>query len=321
MAGAEGAGAEGPDAGIRRDEADTVGAAAIRAAETAGANAHHRRAESRPEAGEHGPGDSAPPTGLAIDEATLDELFERPPRPRLRIGVGAAVVLVLVVLGLAIAVTALQPSHSLALPPAGDTTPSGPPGASAGASAGASGAPAVSLGGSGAGGTGKNASVVFVHVLGAVRAPGVYELPGGSRIVDAVSRAGGLADDADPAGVNLARVVVDGEQVRIPRQGEASAPAGAIPGAAGPASGGGASAASGGAAGAPGGAGVPGALINLNTASVAELDALPRVGPVMAQRIVDYRTANGPFRSVDDLKQVAGIGDATFAGIAPLVTV
>ncbi|MCD2441958.1 helix-hairpin-helix domain-containing protein [Agromyces sp. SYSU K20354] len=141
---------------------------------------------------------------------------------------------------------------------------------------------------------------VLVHVLGAVSRPGLVELEAGARVVDAVAAAGGLTPEADPAGVNLARPVVDGEQLVVPVVG-AVAPPGAV--------GGGAS------AGAPAGDG----LVHLNTADVAELDTLPRIGPALAQRIIDWRDANGPFTSVEQLLDVAGIGDAVFAGLADKV--
>ena len=140
------------------------------------------------------------------------------------------------------------------------------------------------------------ASTVTVHVIGEVRRPGVYELPGGARVRDAVDAAGGLLGAADDAGVNLARVAVDGEQIAVPRKGETAAAAG----------------------GSAGAGAVPG-KVNLNTATAAELDALPGVGPATAAKIVADRTANGPFRSVDDLMRVSGIGPAKFDALKDLV--
>jgi competence protein ComEA len=151
------------------------------------------------------------------------------------------------------------------------------------------------------------AGVVTVHVVGQVKRPGVVELAAGSRVSDAVERAGGASSGADLGGVNLARVVLDGEQIRVPKQGE-SLPtqdaAGATPGTPG-----------------GGGGSVSGGLLNLNTASVAQLEDLPGVGPVLAQRIIDWRTEHGRFTSVDELAEVSGIGEKMFAQLQPKVTV
>lgn len=155
--------------------------------------------------------------------------------------------------------------------------------------------------------TGAPASpVLLVHVLGAVAEPGLVELEPGARVVDAIAAAGGLTAEADASGVNLARPVTDGEQLLVPRPGEAPPPqAGAAGGASG----------AGGAPGTAGGAGV----VRLNTAGLAELDTLPRIGPALAQRILDWRAANGGFTSVEQLLEVAGIGDAVFAGLVDRV--
>jgi competence protein ComEA len=149
---------------------------------------------------------------------------------------------------------------------------------------------------------------LFVHVLGAVRTPGLFQVHDGARVVDAVAAAGGFADDANQGGVNLARVIADGEQIVVPRVGEDLPP---------PASG----AASGGAAGTATGAGgvTPTTPVNINTATTAELERLPRIGPAMAQRIVDWRTTNGRFTSVDDLLSVTGIGQKTLDEFKDLV--
>jgi competence protein ComEA len=157
----------------------------------------------------------------------------------------------------------------------------------------ASGAPGAS-GGSGAPAT------ILVDVAGWVRTPGVYEFRTGDRVVDAIDAAGGARPGALLASLNLAAPLTDGTQVLVPKQGAtvgASAPVTA------------------------GTSGAPGALINVNTASVTELEELPGVGEVIAQAIVDYRTENGPFTAVDQLVDVSGIGDATLANIRDLVTV
>ncbi len=143
-------------------------------------------------------------------------------------------------------------------------------------------------------------SAVVVHVSGAVASPGIYRLRAGDRVVDAIAAAGGFAADAARDALNLARPLADGEQLSVPTPTEA-------PGA------------SGGAAGT--GAGSAGARINLNTATVAELDTLPRIGAALAQRIVDWRTANGRFTSVDDLRAVPGIGDKMLQSLRARVTV
>jgi competence protein ComEA len=153
------------------------------------------------------------------------------------------------------------------------------------------------------------AGVLVVDVVGQVRRAGVVRLPPGSRVLDAVEAAGGAKASADLNLVNLARVLVDGEQIVVPKPGEivpgAPGPQGVGAGATGPGSTGGAA----------------GALVNLNTADVAALDSLPGVGPVLSQRIADWRTAHGRFSTVDELGEVSGIGDKLLAQIRPKVTV
>lgn len=143
-------------------------------------------------------------------------------------------------------------------------------------------------------------AVVVVDVAGKVRRPGIATLPLGSRVVDALEAAGGARRGVDLTGLNLARVLVDGEQivVGIPPAGGVAAPAASAPGAA---------------AGA-------GLLVNVNTASQGELEELPGVGPVTATAILQWRADNGPFTAVDELMEVSGIGEATLAEIAPFVT-
>jgi competence protein ComEA len=148
---------------------------------------------------------------------------------------------------------------------------------------------------------------LLVHVVGRVRHPGVYEVEPGGRVADAVEAAGGLLGDACAAAINLARVVSDGEQIAVPSEQEAkSTPAGGA--AAGTAAG----------AATPG-SGAPGGLVDVNTADAALLDTLPGVGPATAQRIIADRQANGPFRGVDDLGRVSGIGPKKLEQLRSLV--
>lgn len=157
---------------------------------------------------------------------------------------------------------------------------------------------------------------IIVHVAGAVLRAGIVELPEGSRLHEAIAAAGGSATDADPDQLNLAAVLEDGQKVLVPRQGE-TAPAG------GPA-GGGAAVGDTSARGSPtDGDGSPpvAGKINLNTAGPDELAALPRVGPVLAQRIVDWRVQHGKFQRVEELDAVDGIGPKLLAVLLPLVRV
>jgi competence protein ComEA len=149
---------------------------------------------------------------------------------------------------------------------------------------------------------------VVVYVCGAVRSPGVVRVPADARVTDALALAGGPAAGAELSAVNLAAKVVDGQQIVVPERGAAVA-AGTTSGAGGSASAAGGSAA------------VPGAPVNINSASLEELDALSGVGPATAQKIIDYRVANGPFKTVDDIKNVSGIGDAKFAAMKDSITV
>jgi competence protein ComEA len=146
-------------------------------------------------------------------------------------------------------------------------------------------------------------SDVVVDVDGAVRRPGVVELPGGSRVVDAIDAAGGLRRGADTGALNLAQVLLDGEQVVVPR-------AGAV-GTTDPAGGASPVPAPGSQATSP--------LVSINTATEAELETLPGIGPVLAAAIVEWRTQNGGFTSVEQLQDVSGIGPTTYAELAPLV--
>ena len=193
--------------------------------------------------------------------------------------------------------------------PGGPTEP-GTDGASSGDGASGTSEPDRLDAGGGAGAVAATTSVA-VHVVGQVSSPGVVEVAAGSRVIDAIAAAGGLTETADPGAVNLARLVVDGEQIYVPVPGEeipvAPAPAGTTSAAQDP----------GAAANATG----PGAVINLNTADVAALDTLPGIGPAIAGRIIDWREAHGSFAAVDDLLEVAGIGPAVLTKIRDLVTV
>ncbi|MDZ4167026.1 MAG: ComEA family DNA-binding protein [Coriobacteriia bacterium] len=146
--------------------------------------------------------------------------------------------------------------------------------------------------------------VLVVHVAGCVVRPGVYDLPVGARVADAVAAAGGVLDGAATDAVNLARLLADGEQVYLPSEEEA-------------ARGGPATAAS---AGAQAGSAAAGSAVNINAANATELETLPGVGPATAQKIVDDREKNGPFAAPEDLMRVPGIGPKKFEALADLVT-
>ena len=135
---------------------------------------------------------------------------------------------------------------------------------------------------------------LVVHVVGAVRRPGLFRLVEGSRVADAVARAGGPTPRAELSAVNLAAPLADGQQVVVPLRGAAAAAAGAGPAA--------------------------GTKVSLGAATVEQLDELPGIGPVTAQKIVDWRAAHGPFRSVEDLDDVPGIGPARIEQLRELVT-
>jgi competence protein ComEA len=141
------------------------------------------------------------------------------------------------------------------------------------------------------------ASLVVVHVVGAVRSPGLYRLRDGTRVADALARAGGATRRADLAAVNLAAPLADGSQIVVPRR--APPGTGATPSASTPS--------------AP-------AKVSLASATLEQLDALPGVGPVTAQKILDYRQQHGAFRSVDDLDAIPGIGPARVEQLRDLVT-
>lgn len=144
---------------------------------------------------------------------------------------------------------------------------------------------------------------VTVHVRGKVARPGVITVPAGSRVIDAIEAAGGLRPGATTGDLNLARLLVDGEQVAV--------------GVRQPSDAGSRAAGAAGAEPAP----TSGGLLDLNAATAAELEALPGIGPVLAARIVQWRVDNGPFTDVEILGEVSGIGDALMAQLRPLVRV
>ncbi|MCO8129014.1 ComEA family DNA-binding protein [Acidimicrobiia bacterium EGI L10123] len=143
------------------------------------------------------------------------------------------------------------------------------------------------------------AGPVVVHVAGAVVAPGVHQLPPGSRVIDAVEASGGLTPDADAGAVNLAAEVVDGSQVYVPRIGEVPPPP--PPG--------------------PDGSSVEAGPVDLNAADATLLETLPGIGPATAAAIIDHRERHGPFATVDGLLAVRGIGEAKLAALRDLVRV
>lgn len=194
-------------------------------------------------------------------------LLVAPPRSRWRVALGAVVVLLLIGLGAAVVASLLVPrggSVSIAAPSATAGVPD-------------------------------EVLTVVVHVLGAVPEPGLYRLPEGSRIVDAIAAAGGFGAEADRGALNLARVLGDAEQILVPVVGAA-----------------------------PQSGGAPGVdasgRVQLNTADREALETLPRVGPAMAERIIAWRDEHGGFRSIEDLRQVSGIGAKTFEALQALVT-
>lgn len=126
---------------------------------------------------------------------------------------------------------------------------------------------------------------LLVHVAGSVKNPGLYELPTGSRVADAIDAAGGVTKKSDADSVNLARELVDGEQISVGASAQSTSNG-----------------------------------ISINNSSATQLDELPGIGPVLAERIVEHRTANGPFRSIDELSDVSGIGDSVLEQIRTMVT-
>lgn len=220
------------------------------------------------------------------------DFFSRyaPRASRLRFAVSRVAVLVLVLVVLAwigLSILLAPPPTTTQLQTVPLVSDPSPPGPSAASSAD----------------PGSSAGAVTVHVVGAVKRPGVYTLPAGSRIADALEAAGGLRRSARPELLNLAARLADGQQIVLP--GASDAPAAAVP--------------SGGASsGTPGGA-QHGGKISLNSADAQQLQELPGIGPALAQRIIDFREANGPFASVEELDAVSGIGPAVLGNLRELV--
>lgn len=220
--------------------------------------------------------------------------------PRVAIAAGCA----LITLALALAAHAVlrapvtAPGTALAAAPQGTASPGGTDGGGPGGrQAGVSPVPGAQK---------VPAGEVTVHVTGAVGNPSVQRLPAGSRVADAVAAAGGASPEADTQSLNLARVLNDGEQVRVPKVGESppAAPAGAEGSQTGAGPGAGA---------APGGG--PAGKVNVNTAEASALETLPGIGPTLAKRIIAYRNEHGPFATVEDLTDVPGIGPAVLEGL------
>lgn len=157
------------------------------------------------------------------------------------------------------------------------------------------------------------AKKIVVHVAGAVRKPGVYRLTDGDRVADAVQRAGGRAKGADLDAINLAAKAKDGVQILVPHKAASGASgAGGATGGAAPTAG---------ASSAPGAAGAAAPPVNINSASAAQLETLDGVGPATSAKIIQYRTDHGPFKSVDDLQLIPGIGPKKLAAMRPHATV
>ncbi|HKT56419.1 MAG TPA: helix-hairpin-helix domain-containing protein [Microbacterium sp.] len=215
-----------------------------------------------------------------------DDEIPQAASPRRRLGVGAAIVLVLAALAVTVVIGVVRTGGGAVAP-------------ADGATARPAAAPTVD-----------SRQRVYVDVVGAVRHPGMFVLPKDARVLDAISAAGGFTAKAQRDAVNLARPLTDGEQLAVPAVG--SAPPGGAPSAPGVA--GGSAVTTGSGAGA-------GGKVSLNTATQEQLEALPRIGPALAERILQWRTQNGRFTSVDDLLAVPGIGDKMLASLRDLVTV
>ena len=249
-------------------------------------------------------GRHARPAGPGRLPAWLEERVPDALRGRVGLG-GGPVLLVVLLVAVACVVTGVAVMRmggrgEPVAAPSGSATPLVPtaPGPSDASGAATAGSPTASSASASSAAAGAGRTVT-VDVAGKVLHPGVRTLPTGSRVVDALRRAGGARGGVDLSGLNLARVLVDGEQILVGRAvvpgGAAASASTAAPPASGP-------------------------LVNLNTASEEQLDTLPGVGPVTAQKILQWRTAHGAFSAVDELLEVDGIGEKTLADLAPLVT-
>jgi len=245
---------------------------------------------------------------LGLDDGattSLTQLENSPQRARWRIAIGASMVVGGAAVGIAILASSISTLGSAARMPddlKGSSSPSSP-GVSAPSSVGATGSSESSE------------DDVFVHVVGAVRTPGLYAVDADARVIDAVMAAGGLATTADPCAINLAQTLTDGQQIVVPATLDGSPGDDTLCT--------GASAVAGGSPSAPGGlpgSGTATALVSLSAGTVTDFDTLPGIGPALAQRIVDWRDASGGFTSIEQLSEVSGIGDSVMAKIRDLVT-
>lgn len=207
----------------------------------------------------------------------------------MRVGLGAGVVLVLAAAAVAVVISAVS-AHPASASTAGYSSTSG---SYSGDAAASTTVPVADVDDD----TSSAASSAFVQVVGQVQKPGLYELPAGDRVVDAIAAAGGFTVKADQASLNLAQVIADGQQIVVGVKGAAPAAAGSAIGLAGPSE------------------------VDINTADATGLETLDGIGPALAQRILAYRTAHGGFRSVSDLQNVTGIGPKKFAAIKTSVTI
>lgn len=251
---------------------------------------------------------------LGLDDGattTLAQFDDSPRRIRWRIGIGAGLILGAVAVVITIVVSSIAALGSQTV------IPNELLASSSFSSPGESG---VEKDSSASGVTSPGAGTkIFVHVVGAVVAPGLYAVSAGARVIDAVMAAGGLAEKADPCAINLAQSITDGQQIVVPAtkdgvvgdetlcteqggvRGNAAEPMRGSQNQTNDPSGG-------------------GALVSLGSASVAELDTLPGIGPALAQRILDWRDASGGFTSIEQLNEISGIGDKVMANIRDLVT-
>lgn len=235
------------------------------------------------------------------------------PSPRAVLGLLAVAALAVLALVLFVP-RGEQQAPRIAVAASGSASPlelgSPDPGSDAAPAAGAPGTP---------GATAASGGEVAVHVVGAVKSPGLQRLPAGALTAEVIQAAGGPTEEAGLEGINLAAPVQSGQQIRVPTREEAAAQAAAPPNPSGTAAAGAGDTGTG--PGTAGSGAASGERINLNTATAEQLETLPRVGPKLAQRILDYRQVHGAFASVAELDAVPGIGEAMLAALEPLVMV